>query len=152
MPFDDVPDVVRRRMSRIRKTGGKPEVLVRRIAHRLGYRFRINRRDLPGTPDIVFPSRRKVIFVHGCFWHQHSGCRHANVPQTRQEYWLPKLARTVARDADARAVLAQASWDVLTLWECELSENSTAAVLVTFLGAPGNARSSATCLFRAKRG
>lgn len=134
MAFDDVPDVVRRRMSRIRKTGSKPEVLVRRIAHRLGYRFRINRRDLPGTPDIVFPGRRKVIFVHGCFWHQHAGCKHATRPRTRPEYWLPKLARTVARDTAATELLAREGWDVLTLWECELgSKTHLEEVLQTFL-------------------
>src|SRR3954465_6722007 len=94
MSFEDVPEIVRKRMSRIRKTGSKPEVLVRQIAHRLGYRFRINRSDLPGTPAIVFPKLRKIIFVHGCFWHQHCGCRYATIPRVRQDYWLPKLART----------------------------------------------------------
>jgi DNA mismatch endonuclease (patch repair protein) len=120
MAFEGVPAVVRRRMSRIRKTGSKPEVLVRKIAHRLGYRFRINRRDLPGTPDIVFPGRRKVIFVHGCFWHQHAGCRHANLPRVRTDYWLPKLERTIQRDASATAALSDRGWDVLVVWECEL--------------------------------
>jgi DNA mismatch endonuclease (patch repair protein) len=123
MVFENVPDVVRRRMSRIRKTGSKPEVLVRQIAHRLGYRFRINRRDLPGTPDIVFPGRRKVIFVHGCFWHQHVGCRHANVPRVRLDYWLPKLARTAQRDADSLASLRRAGWDTLVIWECETRQS-----------------------------
>jgi DNA mismatch endonuclease (patch repair protein) len=123
--FEGVPDVVRRRMSRIRKTGSKPEVLVRKTAHRLGYRFRINRRDLPGTPDIVFVGRRKVIFVHGCFWHQHSGCRHANLPRVRSDYWLPKLRRTTERDASAMAALTDDGWDVLVIWECELASQPT---------------------------
>lgn len=118
-PFEDVPDVVRRRMSRIRKTGSKPEILVRKIAHRLGYRFRINRRDLPGTPDIVFPRHRKVIFVHGCFWHQHPGCRHANRPRIRPDYWLPKLERTVRRDAESAVALHGLGWRTLVIWECE---------------------------------
>ena len=109
-------------MSRIRKTGSKAEVLVRRLAHRLGYRFRINRRDLPGTPDIVFPGRRKVIFVHGCFWHQHPGCKHATQPRIRTDYWLPKLRRTNPRDAANAASLRQAGWAVLTIWECELAD------------------------------
>lgn len=121
MAFENVPDVVRRRMSRIRKTGSKPEVRVRQIAHSLGYRFRINRKDLPGTPDIVFSRRRKVIFVHGCFWHQHQGCRYAKVPRTRLEYWLPKLARTVARDAEATTALELLGWSALIVWECQLS-------------------------------
>jgi DNA mismatch endonuclease (patch repair protein) len=122
MPFDHVPAEVRRRMSRIRKRDSKPEMIVRRVAHRLGYRFRLNRRDLPGTPDLVFPRLKRIVFVHGCFWHQHSGCRHANVPNTRPEYWLPKLARTKGRDAKAELALAAMGWEVLTLWECELRD------------------------------
>lgn len=135
MPFEDVPDVVRDRMARIRKTGSKPEVRVRSIAHRLGYRFRKNRRDLPGTPDVVFPSRRKVIFVHGCFWHQHAGCRLANVPRTRQEYWLPKLMRTQQRDTQSMAALAEKGWEALVLWECEIADDrELASRLTAFLG------------------
>jgi DNA mismatch endonuclease Vsr len=124
MPFKDVPDVVRKRMSRIRKTGSKPEVLVRRTAHRLGYRFRINQIDLPGTPDIVFPRLRKIIFVHGCFWHQHPGCRHSTTPQIRQDYWLPKLSRTVARDRATSEALEALGWRVTTIWECETRDES----------------------------
>jgi DNA mismatch endonuclease Vsr len=134
MPFENVPDVVRKRMSRIRKTGSKPEVRVRKIAHRLGYRFRINRRDLPGTPDIVFPARRKAIFVHGCFWHQHAGCPHANLPSTRPEYWLPKFERTVRRDAANLTRLEQLGWRSLVLWECELlDEGHVQCALKEFL-------------------
>ena len=134
MPFEDVPDAVRKRMSRIRKTGSKPEVLVRKLAHRLGYRFRINRSDLPGTPDIVFPRLRKIIFVHGCFWHQHPGCGDATVPRIRQDYWLPKLARTVERDRNAAAALEHLGWKVLTLWGCELhDENQVERALRSFL-------------------
>jgi len=114
-------------MSRIRKTGSKPEVQVRQLAHRLGYRFRINRRDLPGTPDIVFPGRRKVIFVHGCFWHQHEGCRLSNLPRTRTDYWLPKLARTVERDREAIDALQGRGWDVLVIWECEIKDREALA-------------------------
>jgi DNA mismatch endonuclease, patch repair protein len=119
MTFDDVPETVSRRMSLIKKTGSKPERLVRRVAHGLGYRFRINRRDLPGTPDIVFPRLRKIIFVHGCFWHQHDGCAQANVPRTRESYWLPKLARTKERDAENLSALGLLGWETLTVWECE---------------------------------
>lgn len=135
MPFDDVPDVVRRRMSRVRKTDSKPEVRVRKVAHRLGYRFRTNRRDLPGTPDIVFPSRKKVIFVHGCFWHQHPGCRHATVPRVRIDYWGPKLRRTVERDGEVALSLGRLGWTVLVVWECELDQDSAIAKLLQeFLG------------------
>jgi DNA mismatch endonuclease (patch repair protein) len=125
MRFDDVPDVVRHRMSKIRKTGSKPELLVRKIAHRLGYRFRINRSDLPGTPDVVFPARRKVIFVHGCFWHQHVGCHHANTPRTRPEYWLPKLARTIERDQSSIRALHALGWDAMVIWECEIRDSES---------------------------
>lgn len=125
MAFEGVPEVVRRRMSRIRKTGSKPEVRVRRKLHRMGYRFRINRCDLPGTPDIVLPRLRKIIFVHGCFWHQHPSCAHATIPKVRQSYWLPKLHRTVSRDAQVGDALRQLGWDVLTLWECELADDCT---------------------------
>lgn len=117
--FDDVPDEIRRRMSKVRKKDTKPEVLVRSMAHRLGYRFRLHRPELPGTPDLAFPRLRKAIFVHGCFWHRHD-CRLAGkVPAKRQEYWLPKLRRNVERDADAKRRLAQLGWAVLTIWECE---------------------------------
>lgn len=117
--FPDVPDVVRRRMSLVRKTDTKPEMLVRRLAHSLGYRFRLHRRDLPGTPDITFPRFKKVIFVHGCFWHRHDCRLGARLPATRPEYWLPKLARNVERDQIAEAELARLGWSVFVIWECE---------------------------------
>ena len=89
-------------MSGIRSTGMRPEMTVRQQLHAEGYRYRLHRRDLPGKPELVFPSRRKVIFVHGCFWHQHAdpGCRIARRPQSNREYWLPKLERNAARDAE----------------------------------------------------
>jgi DNA mismatch endonuclease (patch repair protein) len=112
-------------MARIRSTGSDPELLVRRLTHRLGFRFRIHRRDLPGTPDLVFPRLRRIIFVHGCFWHGHPGCRRAHLPATRREYWLPKLARNAARDANAQAALKAAGWDILVVWECETGDLGT---------------------------
>ena len=117
--FDDVPDVVRHRMARIRKKDSKPELAVRRIAHRLGYRFRLHRKDLPGTPDLVFPRMQKVIFVHGCFWHRHDCVLAGKVPAKRQEYWLPKLLPNTQRDAQSRRELQKLGWNVLTIWECE---------------------------------
>lgn len=122
--FADVSNDVRKRMSRIRKTNSKPEALVRKIAHRLGYRFRINRRDLPGTPDIVFPRLKRIIFVHGCFWHRHPGCRHATSPRVRQDYWEPKLNRNLDRDRTVLASLCELGWTVLVLWECELKDQA----------------------------
>lgn len=109
-------------MSRIRGKDTGPELVVRRLAHRLGFRFRLHRRDLPGCPDLVFPRLRKAVFVHGCFWHQHTGCRRAHVPQSRVEYWLPKLARNTARDTAAQASLVALGWDVLVIWECEVKD------------------------------
>src|SRR5690349_14284392 len=87
-------------MAAIRAKDMKPEMIVRSLAHRLGYRFRLHRRDLPGSPDLVFPRLKKIVFVHGCFWHQHSGCREGRLPNSRSEYWIPKLTRNVARDAE----------------------------------------------------
>lgn len=137
MPFENVPEAVRRRMARVRKSGSKPEVLVRSLAHRLGYRFRNNRRDLPGTPDVVFPGRRKIIFVHGCFWHRHEGCALAGAaPRTRAEYWHPKLARNVERDRANEAALHAAGWRTLTIWECETRDRPAVESKITgFLGA-----------------
>lgn len=115
-----------RNMSRIRSKGMKPEMIVRRAAHRLGYRFRLHRKDLPGTPDLVFPARRKVIFVHGCFWHQHSdpSCKAAHTPRSNDAYWGPKLRRNVARDVQATNALRDAGWGVLEMWECQLKNAS----------------------------
>ena len=117
-------------MRRITKTDTKPEFAVRRAAHRLGYRFRLHRRDLPGTPDLVFPRLRKVILVHGCFWHQHVGCRLARQPKSRPDYWLPKLERNRKRDAETQAALRELGWDVLVVWECQVRADEDAAALI----------------------
>lgn len=109
-------------MRRIRKTDTKPEVRVRKTAHALGYRFRLHRRGLPGTPDLVFPRLRRAILVHGCFWHQHEGCRLARMPKSRLDYWKPKLERNRMRDEEARAALDAAGWRVLVIWECETTD------------------------------
>lgn len=106
-------------MRRIRKTDTKPELVVRCVVHKMGYRFRLHRRDLPGTPDLVFPRLRKIIFVNGCFWHQHDCRLGAKKPSSNQGYWLPKLIRNVERDRQALARLEVAGWDVLVIWECE---------------------------------
>lgn len=109
-------------MSRIRGRDTKPELLVRSLLHRLGYRFRLHRRDLPGTPDIVLPKYQTVIFVHGCFWHRHPDCRYAYTPKSRVEFWKEKFAANVGRDARTRRALEQAGWQVLVVWECELRD------------------------------
>ena len=110
-------------MRRIRKRDTTPELAVRRAAHALGFRFRLYRGDLPGTPDLVFPRHRKIIQVHGCFWHQHDGCRLARQPKSRLDYWLPKLARNRERDRAAREALEAAGWACLVVWECQ-TQNS----------------------------
>lgn len=123
-------------MRRIRKTDTKPELAVRRAAHRLGYRFRLHRRDLPGTPDLVFPRLRKVILVHGCFWHQHPGCRLARTPKSRPDYWLPKLRRNQQRDGETRQALDRLGWKVLVIWECQVTtEEAAAEIIAPFLEA-----------------
>lgn len=126
------------RMSRVRGKNTAPELTVRRLIHGLGYRFRLHRRDLPGTPDLVFPGRRKVIFVHGCFWHRHPDpdCRLARMPKSRQEFWGPKLEGNRARDIRKEAALVEAGWDVMTIWECELRDAASLSNRIrTFLGA-----------------
>ena len=110
-------------MRAIRSKGMKPELVVRRLVHAMGYRYRLHRHDLPGRPDLVFPSRRKVLFVHGCFWHQHPdpACKVTHRPKSNLDYWLPKLKRNVTRDKAHRARLAELGWDVLVIWECEVT-------------------------------
>lgn len=109
-------------MARITKTDTKPELVVRKLAHSMGYRFRLYRRGLPGTPDLAFPRHMKVIFVHGCFWHQHEGCRLARMPKSRLDYWAPKLRRNRKRDAEAEHELTAMGWSVMVVWECETTD------------------------------
>lgn len=111
-------------MRRIRKRDTKPELVVRRLVHSLGARFRLHKRDLPGTPDLTLSARKLVIQVHGCFWHQHPGCRLARVPRSRPEYWLPKLQRNVERDESTRAALEALGWRCVVVWECETADQT----------------------------
>ncbi len=107
------------RMRRIRKTDTKPEMIVRRMLHGMGYRYRLHYNKLPGSPDIVLPRHRKVIFVHGCFWHRHDCADGRKMPRSKPEYWGPKLERNRRRDDVNVARLRQMGWDVLIVWECE---------------------------------
>ena len=122
-------------MRRIRSKDTSPELMLRRLIHGLGYRFRLHRKDLPGRPDLVFTERRKIIFVHGCFWHQHSDCREGRIPGSRLDYWMPKLKKNQIRDAANRALLKEQGWKVLIIWECELTDISVVKRAVKkFLG------------------
>ena len=106
-------------MRRVRAKDTKPEMAVRSLVHRMGFRYRLHRRELPGNPDLVFPRLRKVIFVHGCFWHGHCCRSGQNRPRSNKGYWLPKLHRNKARDRANRAKLRRSGWDVLVVWECQ---------------------------------
>jgi DNA mismatch endonuclease (patch repair protein) len=112
-------------MARIRATDTGPEMVVRRAAHALGLRFRLHRRDLPGSPDLVFPGRRRTLFVHGCYWHRHPGCRLAYSPKSNTDFWQAKFNRNVARDAAAIAALQAAGWQADVIWECETRRPET---------------------------
>lgn len=107
-------------MSRVRSKDTGPEWAVRRLIHRMGYRYRLHRRDLPGTPDLVFPGRRKVVFVNGCFWHGHK-CALGRMPKSRREFWVPKIDGNRRRDARKNAALRAMGWRALTVWECQLT-------------------------------
>lgn len=107
-------------MQAVRSTNTTPELLVRSVAHRLGYRFRLHAANLPGKPDLVFASRRKVIFVHGCFWHGHTCARGARIPRTNRAYWLRKIGRNATRDTATKTQLRRLGWRVLVIWECDL--------------------------------
>lgn len=109
-------------MRSVKSKDTKPELLIRGLLHRAGYRFRLHRNDLPGKPDIVFPSRRKVIFVHGCFWHGHPCKRGDRLPKSNASYWSAKIERNKLRDRKAVSELQQSGWSVLTIWECEVRD------------------------------
>lgn len=118
-------------MSRVGGRDTKPELVVRRTIHRMGFRFRLHRRDLAGTPDIVLPRHKLVIFVHGCFWHRHEGCRHSTTPKTRTTFWTAKFDANIERDRRNAAALELAGWRVATVWECETRNLGTLSVVLT---------------------
>ncbi|QYX55949.1 very short patch repair endonuclease [Roseovarius sp. SCSIO 43702] len=112
-------------MANVRSKNTGPEMIVRSIAHKLGLRFRLHRRDLPGTPDLVFPKYRLVLFVHGCFWHRHIGCKKATMPKSRTDYWAKKFSQNTERDRRNRAKLEANGWRVETIWECQTKDSQT---------------------------
>ncbi|AVE05700.1 very short patch repair endonuclease [Pseudomonas palleroniana] len=123
------------RMARVKSKGTKPEMVVRRLLFSMGYRYRLHDRSLPGSPDIIFRGRKKVIFVHGCFWHRHDGCPLARLPKSRLDFWIPKLEGNRERDTRTLHQLNSLGWDVLVIWECELKDlNLLEKMLNGFLG------------------
>jgi len=123
-------------MAAIKACDTRPELLVRRLIYGLGYRYRLHRQDLPGKPDLTFASRRAIIFVHGCFWHQHKSveCR-ARPPKSNTSYWIPKLRKNVERDRQNKEALESAGWKVLVIWECEMADlHSLKNRVISFLG------------------
>ncbi len=121
----DVHDIATRsyNMSRIKGSDTKPEMLVRQFLFAHGYRYRLHAKDLPGKPDIVFRSRKTVIFIHGCFWHGHEGCRYFVVPKTRTDWWVNKIQQNKQRDIDNFTLLSAEGWRIITIFECELKKN-----------------------------
>ena len=118
-------------MSRVKGKDTRPELRLRRLLHAQGYRFRLHRRDLPGSPDLVFPSRRCVVFVHGCFWHRHPGCKLTRTPKSNTEFWKSKFQENVRRDRRNRRKLESMGWHVLIVWECELNDSDQVAQRVS---------------------
>lgn len=134
--FDQVSLTRSANMRAIKSINTKPELLVRRLVHSLGYRYRLYRKDLPGKPDMVFPGKRAVIFIHGCFWHQHDkrDCSDAQLPKTNTSYWTPKLKRNCERDLEHEKALANLGWRVLKIWDCETkSEKALTKTIKRFL-------------------
>jgi len=115
-------------MSRIRSENTKPEKVVRSMLHRMGYRFRLHRRDLPGKPDIVLPKYHTVVFVHGCFWHRHKGCKYAYTPKSRVRFWQTKFHENVDRDRRVCRQLRRLGWQVVVIWECQTVDTVSLAV------------------------
>ena len=111
-----------RNMSAIKSKNTKPEIAVRKLLHSMGYRFRLHRKDLPGSPDIVLPKYKTVIFVHGCFWHRHKNCKYASTPKTRQEFWEAKFRENINRDKLNQENLSSKGWKIIVVWECEIKD------------------------------
>ena len=111
-----------RNMSAIKSKNTKPEIKVRKVLHSMGYRFRLHSKDLPGSPDIVLPKFKTVIFVHGCFWHRHENCKYASTPKTRQEFWNKKFNENINRDKINQENLSSKGWKIIIVWECEIKD------------------------------
>ena len=121
-----------RNMSAIKSKNTKPEIKVRKILHSMGYRFRLHRKDLPGSPDIVLPKYKTIIFVHGCFWHRHENCKYASTPKTRPAFWESKFNENIKRDRTNQNNLIKLGWKVLVIWECELKNTNISNIRKLF--------------------
>ena len=135
MPDTLDPTARSERMSRVKGRDTKPELRVRRLTHQMGFRYRLHRRDLPGCPDLVFPARSKIIFVHGCFWHRHSDdtCKLARLPKSRLDFWLTKLEANRTRDLEIQAELLCLGWQLMIVWECESRDPALSSRIKHFL-------------------
>ena len=122
--FIKVSEKRSRNMSAIKSKNTKPEIAVRKLLHSLGYRFRIHKKNLPGSPDIILPKYKTVIFVHGCFWHRHENCKYASTPKTRKEFWENKFKANVKRDLDIQEKIKNIGWKYVVIWECEINNKS----------------------------
>ena len=120
--INEVSEQRSRNMSAIKSKNTKPEIKVRKVLHSMGYRFRLHRKDLPGSPDIVLPKYKTVIFVHGCFWHRHENCKYASTPKTRQEFWEAKFRENINRDKLNQENLSSKGWKIIIVWECEIKD------------------------------
>ena len=116
----EVSDQRSRNMSAIKSKNTKPEIAVRKVLHSMGYRFRLHSKNLPGSPDIVLPKYKTVIFVHGCFWHRHENCKYASTPKTRKEFWNKKFNDNILRDKKNLEILSSLGWKIIIIWECEI--------------------------------
>jgi DNA mismatch endonuclease (patch repair protein) len=140
-----------RNMARIRSRNTGPEMAVRRLLHRMGYRYRLHGRYLPGKPDLVFRRRGCILFVHGCYWHRHAGCRFAFFPKSRVDFWTAKFAANVERDKRVIQQLQQAGWRVLVVWSCEISKaDALSAKLRTFLDQVQSGPEATPCIEKAR--
>lgn len=128
--MDKISKEVRsRNMAAIKSKDTKPEMTVRKLLFSMGYRFRLHRKDLPGKPDIVLPKYKTVIFVNGCFWHQHKNCKRSNIPKTNKDYWVPKIQKNVERDNNNKKLLRKLGWKVIVIWECEVNKEKIISMI-----------------------
>lgn len=125
------PEQRRKTMARVKSQNTTPEIKVRCLAHALGFRFRLHRKDLPGKPDIVFPKLKKIILVHGCFWHGHDGCEASKRPSSNEEYWNKKLDRNKKRDQDNLKRLRSTHWEPLIIWECQTKDQNELGLIIS---------------------